>query len=128
MHVLVCEDNPVTGNALAELMRLEGWRVTLAASGGDCLACCLAARPDVLLLDHCLPDITGMEVLLRLRHCPDTATLPVVIATALAPALVEEMREAAGRYGAVRIIQRPCEPRQVLDALWEMARADGGVF
>jgi DNA-binding NarL/FixJ family response regulator len=56
--------------------------VVEAADGMSGLEAARVARPELILLDLGLPDITGEEVLERLSSAEDTAGIPVVIATA----------------------------------------------
>lgn len=65
----------------------------LAADGLSCLALARHAKPDLILLDLVLPDLSGIEVLRRLRADPATAAIPVVVFSA------ED--DAASRLGAL---------------------------
>jgi two-component system cell cycle response regulator len=54
----------------------------LASDGQTCLDLARREAPDLILLDLVLPDMTGVEVLNRLRADPATATIPVVVFSA----------------------------------------------
>jgi two-component system cell cycle response regulator len=54
----------------------------LAVDGASCLAMARQDKPDLILLDLVLPDMSGVEVLRRLRADPETATIPVVVISA----------------------------------------------
>ncbi|MDQ2809650.1 MAG: response regulator, partial [Chloroflexota bacterium] len=77
----------------------------------------VAQAPDLILLDLHLPDLTGAEVLRRLRANPLTAATPVVIVSADAtPAQIARLRRA----GADIYLTKPLDVQeflQVLDAL-----------
>jgi CheY-like chemotaxis protein len=82
-HLLCIDDNPVNGLLMQEYFRLRlGLRVQLASSGLAGLAMALAERPLAVLLDLMLPDISGLEVLARLRALPALRGLPVALVTA----------------------------------------------
>jgi CheY-like chemotaxis protein len=83
-------------------------------------------RPDLILLDLHLPDMTGNEVLRRLRENPGTATIPVVVLTADAnPLHVEKLLEA----GAQAYLTKPLDVMQLLNVLEETpAGKAGGVM
>jgi CheY-like chemotaxis protein/two-component sensor histidine kinase len=73
-------------------------------------------RPDLILLDLHLPDMTGNEVLRRLRQDPRTATIPVVVLSADAnPRHVEKLLEA----GAQAYLTKPLDVMQLLQVLGE---------
>ncbi len=63
--VLVVEDDPVLGPALMQRLRLEGYRPRLAASGEAALREARALRPDAVVSDIRLPDMSGEEVYRR---------------------------------------------------------------
>ncbi len=70
-RILVIEDEPKLREAVAEGLRLEGWHVTTAENGGQALELIAAHTFDLLLLDWMLPDLDGMEILMRVRlHAP----------------------------------------------------------
>jgi len=95
-HVLYIEDNAVNALLVEHLLgRWPGVRMTTANDGRSGLAQALALRPDVVLLDMQLPDITGLDVLRRLRSEPATSGTPVVALSASAlPAEVEAAIDA----------------------------------
>lgn len=78
-HVLVLEDHNDTAELYRNLLRLEGYRVTVASTvqaAGEIVA---GDMPDLVILDLDLPDQSGVEFLRSLRtNRPD---LPVVVAT-----------------------------------------------
>ena len=79
-RVVVVEDDPLQAEALAFILRQEGYIVELASTGSEALA---AARsqpaPDTVLLDVALPDLSGIEVARRLRA---GSNVPIIMLTA----------------------------------------------
>ena len=75
--VLIIDDHHDTRNLLVELLEIDGFAVMAAASGEDALALVREQRPCVVLLDLGLPDIAGIELVLRLRAEPDMASTPI---------------------------------------------------
>jgi PAS domain S-box-containing protein len=74
LSVLCVEDNPVNLMLVRELLALRpGVRLHEAEDGRSGVALALQERPDVLLLDLQLPDISGLEVLAQLRAAPAMA-------------------------------------------------------
>jgi DNA-binding NtrC family response regulator len=64
--VLVIEDDPVLGPALVQRLRLEGYRPRLALTGVEALREAGALRPDAVISDIRLPDMSGEEIYRRL--------------------------------------------------------------
>ena len=66
VRVLVVDDEPDVRHMLRPFLSSEGWRVEEASSGEEALASCRSDPPDVLVLDHKMPGLTGIEVARRL--------------------------------------------------------------
>jgi len=80
-RLLVVEDNPAEQLSIRELLGYDDIDVTVAASGGEALST-LAEQPfDCAVLDLRLPDMSGFDVLERLRDIPSLSDLPVVVFT-----------------------------------------------
>jgi DNA-binding response OmpR family regulator len=67
-HILIVEDEQVTREVLAALLRSEGYRVSCAASGVEMDRILEQDSPDVVLLDICLPGRDGFELGKSLRR------------------------------------------------------------
>jgi signal transduction histidine kinase/CheY-like chemotaxis protein len=81
-RILLIDDDPATRYTLKKLLDSVNCHVVEAADGMSGLEAARVAKPELILLDLGLPDITGEEVLERLGASADTAAIPVVIATA----------------------------------------------
>jgi DNA-binding response OmpR family regulator len=79
--VLIVDDDAVLRRSLARALRLAGFRTDVAEGGRDALARIAASRPDVVVLDVSMPDLSGTEVCRRLRA--DGNEVPVVMLSAL---------------------------------------------
>ena len=80
VRILVVDDEPVLAEMITMALRYEGWDVTAASDGASAVAAARDARPDAVVLDVMLPDMSGLEVLGKLRdHLPG---LPVLLLTA----------------------------------------------
>ncbi|KOU15571.1 alkaline phosphatase [Streptomyces sp. WM6372] len=66
--LLVVDDEPNIRELLSASLRFVGFRVTSAANGADALAAVARERPDLVVLDVMLPDISGFAVVRRLRE------------------------------------------------------------
>jgi class 3 adenylate cyclase/CheY-like chemotaxis protein len=83
--ILVVDDTPRNVKLLADLLTVKGYAVETAASGQEALEKVEIARPDLVLLDVVMPEMSGYEVCRKIRENPVTEILPVVMVTALDP-------------------------------------------
>jgi two-component system, OmpR family, response regulator len=80
INVLVVDDEPVLAEMVSMALRYEGWNIATAGDGLSAIAAARAQRPDVVVLDVMLPDMSGLEVLHKLRE--EIPQLPVLLLTA----------------------------------------------
>ncbi len=80
-RLLVVEDNPAEQLSIRELLGYDDIDVSMAASGGDALSTLNEQPFDCVVLDLRLPDMSGFDVLERLRDNPELSDLPVVVFT-----------------------------------------------
>ena len=80
-NLLLADDNEVSRYILRELLSQPWLQIEEVASGSGALARLDRQIPDALILDLLMPDLSGFEVLRRLRQQPKTARLPVLIYT-----------------------------------------------
>jgi PAS domain S-box-containing protein len=86
----------------------------VSVTGLDGLAAIRSRRPDVILLDMHLPDISGMELLRHLKSDPATAGIPVVVVSADALAAQVDAALAAGAY---RYLTKPVSVSELLSVV-----------
>jgi class 3 adenylate cyclase/CheY-like chemotaxis protein len=84
-RILVVDDTPSNVKLLADLLQARGYAVVTAANGAEALARTERDAPDLVLLDVMMPGMSGYDVCRKIRANPVTATLPVVMVTALDP-------------------------------------------
>lgn len=78
-RVLLVDDDPALGRALALNLKARGYEVVVAATGAQALASAGKQQPDVVVLDLGLPDLDGLEVLAGIRGWSE---VPVVVLSA----------------------------------------------
>lgn len=106
-RVLLVEDDPMVAGFLREL--LEGWGLdVVAAADGLAARDQFVAHPDafdVVLTDHTMPRMTGLELVREIAHAKNTAA--VILLTAHADAVDDEVARAAG---AMALLRKPVDP------------------
>jgi CheY-like chemotaxis protein/signal transduction histidine kinase/HAMP domain-containing protein len=80
-RLLVVEDNPAEQLSIRELLGYHDIQVSVAATGAEALAAITEEPYDCMVLDLRLPDMSGFDVLERLRDTPSLNDLPVVVFT-----------------------------------------------
>ncbi|MEQ9669686.1 PAS domain S-box protein [Coleofasciculus sp. G2-EDA-02] len=78
-NALVVEDSDASANHIARYLRELGVTVLIHPQGEGTIDAVHKFKPDVIILDILLPDISGWEVLLQLKGNPATASIPVVV-------------------------------------------------
>jgi class 3 adenylate cyclase/CheY-like chemotaxis protein len=82
-RILVVDDNAANRDVLARRLTREGHQVMTATNGPDALEVVAAQQFDLILLDLIMPDMSGFEVLRRLKAAEHTSDVPVVVISAL---------------------------------------------
>lgn len=71
MQALIVDSDRSARDALASALRQDGYRVLTGSTGEEAIARIAEHTPDALLLERCLPDLSGCEVCQRVRRLPD---------------------------------------------------------
>ncbi|NCA12939.1 MAG: response regulator [Proteobacteria bacterium] len=108
--VLIIEDEPGLAEIIAINLQASGYDPTVAHDGLQALYHLDRATPDVILLDLQLPQVSGFRLIQLLRGRESTATVPVIVMTALS------FREAEDvvRAGADGFLTKPFAPEEVV--------------
>ena len=120
VRVLVVDDEPSLAELLASVLRYEGWDIQTAGDGKTAVRAAREFRPDAVILDVMLPDISGLEVLSRLR-----AELPHVCVLFLTARDAVEDRIAGITAGGDDYVTKPFSLEEVLARLRGLLRRAG---
>jgi two-component system phosphate regulon response regulator PhoB len=109
-RILVIDDEP----DLLELVRINldqaGYTVETAHSGRDAIESLRRSRPDLIVLDLMLPDVSGTEICRRVRSDAKLAQIPIIMLTAKAN---EVDRVVGFELGADDYVTKPFSPREL---------------
>ena len=104
--VLVVDDESINLHALKQILQTQ-YRLIFAMDGQKAIALSHEQKPDIILLDIMLPDISGFEVCEKLKTNPLTSKIPIIFVSAMS----ETADEAHGlEMGAVDYITKPVIP------------------
>lgn len=108
--ILLVEDELIIAEGISMMLEEEGMEVAVEHTGGDALNRMQHCRPDLVILDIGLPDMSGLDVYERIRgQWPD---LPVVLSTGHG----EFINEPAGKT-LVRLLRKPYQIEELLGAI-----------
>ena len=117
-RVLVVDDDEVIRRLIAVNLQLEGFDVSTAVDGQDCLDRVAHIDPDVITLDVMMPRLDGWETAVQLRKSPDTAHIKVLLITARAQV---DVKSRASDVGADAYLTKPFDPNEMIRVVRELA-------
>jgi CheY-like chemotaxis protein len=136
--ILVVDDYDDARHMVAQYLKMEGFRVAQAGSAAQALTMAARVRPDVVLMDLCMPGVDGWEAIEELRQRQTTRGVPIVALTALPDQAAHRRALEAGCQAVVlkpcdlelllaeiRRLLSPPEPRQHEDELTPVGALDG---
>jgi CheY-like chemotaxis protein len=117
--ILVVDDEPDTTDMFAEMMQLNGYKVLKSYGGAQALHMVAREKPDLVMLDIMMPDVTGLEVLRFMRRDPRLEHIPVLIVSAKS---APDDIQASLKAGANLYLTKPVSYRDLHKAVEEATR------
>lgn len=108
--ILVVDDDLDSLKLIGLMLQRNGYEVVAANAGGPALAKAASERPDLIILDVMMPDMSGYEVCRRLRKNPETRGIPVIMFTA--KTLIDD-KVAGFEAGADDYLTKPTHPAEL---------------
>ena len=107
--VLIVDDDSSIRELLRQELSSEGYEVRQAVDGRDAIAQVKADRPDLLILDVKMPEISGFDVSAILKNDPEYMDIPIIILS------VEDDKERGYSLGIDRYLTKPIDSKLLLD-------------
>ena len=101
-RVLVLEDDLRLQQMLSTVLRLEDYDVEGVSTGSQALRSVAERRPDLLILDLLVPELSGYEVMRRLRDDPASSGIPILLVSS-----VQDLAREARSLGADDHLAKP---------------------
>src|ERR1051325_4448888 len=112
--ILVADDESHILHVVSMKLRVAGFRVLTARYGREAYEMALHAKPDLLITDYHMPELSGLELCSKLKEEPSTSGIPAIMLTArgyqLEPADTE-------KSGILCMLSKPFSPRQLLQTV-----------
>lgn len=110
ISALVADDDQEFRQAMAEIIAMDGWHVWEAVDGEEALHFAGKYKPDVIVLDHRMPRLTGAEVIQQMRNCG--VNVPVVFVSA-----AQELHDVASSVGIKCHLMKPFGIDELLELM-----------
>ena len=115
--ILVADDESHILHVVSLKLRNAGFNVVTARDGQEALELAQQSRPDLLITDYHMPQLSGLELCQRLKQAKQTSGIPAIMLTArgyhLEPADTE-------KNGILRMVSKPFSPRHLLATVNEV--------
>ena len=115
--ILVADDESHILHVVSLKLRNAGFEVLTASDGQEALELAQAQRPDLLITDYHMPQLSGLELCQKLKQDPATAGIPTIMLTARGYQL--EPKDT-NQSGISRMLSKPFSPRQLLATVNEV--------
>ena len=119
-RILIIDDEPSVHDVVKAYLEREGFIVYDATNGQEGLDLALVKRPDLVVLDLMLPDLSGEEICKQLRERSDVAILMLTAKTA------EDQRVEGLSLGADDYVTKPFSPRELVARIKAVLRRTAG--
>jgi DNA-binding response OmpR family regulator len=95
-RILIVDDEKNILRMVGYLLEREGYKISVATTGMQALEKIGAEKPDLVILDIMMPDMSGFDVCQRIRGNPETVHLPIIMFSALSDSKNENRGFEAG--------------------------------
>lgn len=104
--VLIADDDPFVLSLLEHCIEVAGHVAIAVNNGRDALTVCLTRQPDAAILDHQMPELTGLEVGAAIH-----GIVPFIIFSS------NELESEAAAIGAKAFLRKPAKAGTIIDTL-----------
>ena len=120
--ILVADDESHILHVVSLKLRNAGYRVLTAHDGQEALEAAQQERPDLLITDYHMPQLSGLELCRRLKQDASMPQIPVIMLTARGYHLEPQDTEQSG---ILKMLSKPFSPRQLLATVNEVLESNG---
>jgi two-component system alkaline phosphatase synthesis response regulator PhoP len=115
--ILVADDESHILHVVSLKLRNAGFRVLTAHDGQEALELAQQEKPNLIITDYHMPQLSGLELCQRLKQDEATSKIPAIMLTARGYHLEPSDTEQSG---ILRMLSKPFSPRHLLDTVNEV--------
>jgi two-component system, cell cycle response regulator DivK len=119
--ILVVEDHPDIRRLLTLSLRRQGYEIIETNTGSTAVTLVLSEKPDLVLLDLSLPDLSGLELARTIKQNPQTTEIPLV---ALSGYTGSDIANQALEAGMAEYLVKPTETKRLVEVIEKLTPAD----
>jgi DNA-binding response OmpR family regulator len=119
-RIIIADDDEIVGEVARDALIAAGHGAGLVSNGADALRVIKARRPDLVILDCNMPELSGVLLVQELRNSPEFADLPVMMLTGRRGDRDEELARFAG---ANDYMKKPFDPDELVFRVEELLAA-----
>src|SRR5262245_5825285 len=112
--ILIVENNSDLSQLLAFYLNNAGYEISRARNLTQGISKALVERPDLIITDLYLPDMTAVDATVMLKQDPATYDIPIVVLTAVT---VEEWKTKALKAGVAKYLIKPISRSELTEAV-----------
>lgn len=125
-YILVVDDQKLMRLLLQEILREAGYVAKCVKNGWECLKIARSSdKPALILLDHKMPQLTGLEALMMLKKDKITEEIPVIMITG-----TDDIANKAKSIGAHMVLPKPLDNNNLIKTVRQIMsnnlKAEGG--
>jgi two-component system chemotaxis response regulator CheY len=117
IKILVADDSIALRGFLATVLKTEGFAVTTAVDGLDAYEKAKNNAFNLILTDHNMPHMNGVELITNLRALPEYHSIPILVLTIETN---EELKQIAKAIGATGWIVKPIHPSKIVSVVQKL--------
>lgn len=113
--ILIVDDEIDILNNLSKILKRAGYSVLVAQFGKEVLDLAIKNKPDLIILDVLLPDISGPQIAVKMSEIEDLKNIPIIFLTGIFSK--EEEEKTHGIIANRTVISKPCDRDTLLKAI-----------
>jgi CheY-like chemotaxis protein len=122
-RILVVDDTPAILDVVRTSLEAEGYHVTTCLESRQAVRLAQETRPDVVMLDVVMPEVSGWEVLAELRADMAFRQTPVIVCSAYVAEALGRLAELKGPDQHLGLLPKPFELEELLEVVGSVTRA-----